>query len=257
MILQIETQGLPIWAQVVVAIITAIGGFSAAWFTFKSQVKSIRVELERVKIEGRKSDSEVSANYYKTLMDIQTEQYQRVLQINKKQEEKISEYESREKDLERQISELRDEVNNLKYKFLLNSKFAKDTFPFPRWKKDSKRRLVEVDELYVNTYYEPAGIKAVDAIGKTDIELWGDQIGEGWSKGDDYVYINKSTYIGIEKTIKNGIKTFELVIKFPSIITNDVVQQTEGFVMPITSQLIKDFMLLMEIPLCEEIAKNL
>lgn len=214
------------------------------------EIDSQNAQIEKLKVqnESKKIDSEVGSVTIDKLIELQAKE-------NAQLRQKITHLEEISQIDRKSLQTLTNEIQNLKIKLFIIDKLEDDSFSFPKWKKDTKGRILKVNDKYVKRYYEPANINPLDAIGKTDTELWGDEIGRNWRKGDSYVYLNKETYIGIEKTVVNEESIFEMVVKIP-IIVDEIVEYSEGFTIPINKPIVYAFLEALEIPKCDIIEEK-
>jgi len=128
------------------------------------------------------------------------EHKQNVLKLEKTEDEckqRLENHEAIIDDLRTTILDLRNKIAYLET--------AKNDFPFPCWFKDMSHTMTWLNAAYVEQILKPNGKKESDYIGKTDIDLWGEEIGKSYQASDRKSLRYKGgIIITNEKVIVNG-----------------------------------------------------
>lgn len=85
--------------------------------------------------------------------------------------------------------------------------------PFPAWRKDARGRMVWLSKSYIKNYLQPNGLEEEDYLGKTDIEVWGEEIGGEYYRNDREM-VARNEMIVVKENIKGNGQ--HVIIKWPS-----------------------------------------
>lgn len=105
------------------------------------------------------------------------------------------------KDLEHTNEErdrLRAQVIDLQQKVILLESDHQD-LPLPMWLKDLHGNMLSLNMAYEETFLHPIGKTASEYIGKTDVDIWGKEVGETYLRHDKMVIRTGRTWRGIEE----------------------------------------------------------
>jgi len=95
--------------------------------------------------------------------------------------------------------------------------------PIPMWMKDELGTMISLNDDYEKSFLLPLGKSREDYIGKTDIEFWGKEIGEIYSRNDQVVIQSKKPMVTVEP-INTAVGIDKVyVIKYPYLISEQYV----------------------------------
>lgn len=180
--------------NIITAIISIIGtGLGVKFFDY----------LRDNKKEGIATYKDLLERVEKELIDIKSE--------NRIMREEIDDVRSKNKELQGQM-------------ILLQS--ADNLYPFPMWLKSPNGTMLVINDEYVRIF----NIKKSEYIGKTDVEIWGEEVGTSYWNNDLKILKGKKLYVGREN-VPTGSGEW-LIIKFPLKI-GDIVIGLKGYAIPI------------------------
>lgn len=116
---------------------------------------------------------------------------------------------------EQRIRILETEVATLRNQLILLESAHQD-LPIPMWLKDTELKMIVLNESYVDVFLTPLGKKSGDYIGKTDFDVWPEEIAKKFIEHDRKVMRTKKTFIGVESVVDgDGQKVPYKIIKYP------------------------------------------
>ena len=139
------------------------------------------------------------------------------------------------KNAEFKCQEINREVNRelatLKASFTL-LKASSPNIPIPMWFKDINGVMLSVNDSYEEKFLIPLGKTRDDYIGKTDVEIWGEEIASEFWRNDQEALMSKDP-ISVFENVNAGKGIFERynIIKYPSKIA-DVAVGIAGIALP-------------------------
>lgn len=116
-------------------------------------------------------------------------------------------------DINENIRVLEKDVLGLRNQIILLESAHMD-LPIPMWLKDTKGIMLALNASYEQTFLIPNGKTTSDYIGKTDIDVWGQEIGTQYWKHDQQVLRTGRKFDGKEIVEVDGEKTEYRVIKY-------------------------------------------
>lgn len=135
---------------------------------------------------------------------------------------KVEKLEQREDSYINRIKELENEVSLLKNKLVLVQAAQLD-MPIPQWIKDTKGTMLALNVSYEDTFLTPVNKTSADYIGKTDEQVWGEQIAEHYSKADRLVLRSRKVWQGEEVVDFGSHKEDWLIMKYPIYSGNLII----------------------------------
>lgn len=115
----------------------------------------------------------------------------------------------------KKIDNLNNVISNMSFKIkVLES--AKFSIPYPMWIKGSDGRIISINNEYELFFLKPKGLSSVNYIGKTDYDLWPDDIASQYRANDFKVLTNNKPFLGAEN-IPNilGKNDIWIIVKYP------------------------------------------
>ena len=95
--------------------------------------------------------------------------------------------------------------------------------PIPMWMKDELGTMISLNDEYERTFLLPLGKSREDYIGKTDVDFWGKEIGEIYTRNDQVVIHSKKPMVTVEPVNTNDGVSKVYVIKYPYLISEQYV----------------------------------
>lgn len=87
--------------------------------------------------------------------------------------------------------------------------------PVAMWLKNMKLEMLSLNQAYEDLFLMPRGLSRRDYIGKTDVDVWPEEIAKAFQKNDYSVIRTGKTLYAIEKVITNdGLEVDCYVVKF-------------------------------------------
>ena len=136
----------------------------------------------------------------------------------------VAEYRKEVETLRERINELeaenlreRSTSAELKNKIVLLESAHYD-LPFPQWLKNTSFEMLSVNQAYEDVFLRPAGLRATDYIGKTDFDIWPDEVARKFVENDKKAMEGKGEYwSGIEPLwVKdNDVSKLWVIYKYP------------------------------------------
>jgi len=95
--------------------------------------------------------------------------------------------------------------------------------PIPMWMKDELGTMISLNDEYERAFLLPLGKSREDYIGKTDVDFWGKEIGEIYTRNDQVVIHSKKPMVTVEPVNTNDGVSKVYVIKYPYLISEQYV----------------------------------
>ena len=128
-----------------------------------------------------------------------------------------------------QIRNLEASYEKLRANMLLVS-MAEDNYPAPKWLKSPDGVMLRLNKAYETEFLLPFGITRSDYIGRTDFEIWPDEIARKFREKDQFVIKTGEPVTTIEVVeYPDGTRENFEVTKYPWII-NGTVLGVAGYV---------------------------
>ena len=109
--------------------------------------------------------------------------------------------------------QLRADLISLRNKIILLESAQNDS-PLPMWLKDTDGTMLALNGAYEEMFLIPNGLKMQDYIGKTDYDIWPEEIAKQYRAHDSKVYKSGKTFKGPERVVVNGEDVPITVIKY-------------------------------------------
>lgn len=125
--------------------------------------------------------------------------------------------------MEQQLAELKAHNEILKEKVnLLESSHMK--VPLPMWLKDREGRMLSLNKHYEEVFLAPMGLTAQDYIGKTDFDIWPEEVARKFVDNDNRAFATNNTQYTLEPVPgTNGEITEWIIVKYIRYIDNIAV----------------------------------
>lgn len=150
-----------------------VAGVITAWFNY------------RAKYDTNQSDS------YKYTIDFLKEDNERLRVDNSELHLDIVRLKERVTSLERTVTKYEHKI------MLLES--THNYSPFPTWLKDMDGIMLSLNDAYEKVFLIPNGLSRSDYVGKNDIEVWGEEIGNRYMDNDQKALrSNNKVWVGTE-----------------------------------------------------------
>lgn len=144
---------------------------------------------------------------------------------------RLQEAEEREKECLENYATMIKELNALKASVTL-LKASAPTIPIPMWVKDTNGIMLSLNDAYEQTFLKPLGKTRNDYIGKTDTEVWGEEIAKEFRINDNIAALSDEPISVFENVnIGNGIFKEYNIIKYRNKIA-DLVISIAGIALP-------------------------
>lgn len=122
-----------------------------------------------------------------------------------------------------EIKKLREELSNLRNKMVMLESAHFD-LPLPQWLKDTDGTMLSVNAEYESVFLTNLNLKAMDYIGKHDIDIWGADVAKQFKETDLRVYRTKKPHHTIESVPDgNGNVVKYEVFKYPRFSGNIII----------------------------------
>ena len=72
------------------------------------------------------------------------------------------------------------------------------SLPIPQWLKDTNGIMISVNDAYEKEFLLPFGKTKADYLGKTDFDVWPEEVAEAFVSNDRLVYHSKGFWVGVE-----------------------------------------------------------
>ena len=191
------------WGIVIQNILTVLGGgIVGSFFTYK---------LGKKKQDNNDFISIISE--HKQLLEIYKEEYKtEVVELRKKLES-----------VELKLIMRDAEITQLRNQLMIFESSHSD-IPIPVWLKDTDGKMLFLNEEYEKAILQPLGKTRNDYIGKTDIEVWGDDIGSNFLEHDKQIIRGRRS-IQFEEVWPGANEVFYTgkVIKYPRFLGRTVI----------------------------------
>jgi PAS domain-containing protein len=115
-----------------------------------------------------------------------------------------------------------EEINKLRMQLITLENSANDA-PLPIWLKDNNGYMIFLNSYYEDMFLTPAGKTIDDYIGKSDVDVWGEEIGEEYRGNDLEVHYNRKAIRYVENVKVNGVESAIEVLKYPRFYKNQVI----------------------------------
>lgn len=141
-----------------------------------------------------------------------SEEYITLLEKYKEDNDQLRKH---ERENRKQLEELKEIVGELRNKLLLMESAHYD-LPLPQWLKDNNGVMLAFNTAYEDLFIIPNNMNPADYIGHTDIEFWGEEIGNEYRSNDIKVERSRKPTHVVE-TVKNVYGDDELweFFKYP------------------------------------------
>lgn len=149
-------------------------------------------------------------------------------------EAELKEIKEENKIMRAEVDTLKEKNNHLENQIILMQS-ADNLYPFPMWLKSPNGTMLVINDEYVHIF----NIKKSDYIGKTDVDVWGEEVGREYWNNDLKILKGKKLYVGMEK-VPAGNGDW-MIVKFP-LKVGDIVIGLKGYAIPVS----KDDMLLLD-----------
>lgn len=181
------------------------------------------------RVANRKQDE----SDFATLVDRWQELYNKQLEKEKRQEQRIEKLEKEVEILKKESFSKDSRIDELQHQLMIFESSHADV-PVPIWLKDTNGKMLFVNSEYEKQILNPIGLGAESYIGKTDNDVWGDAIASKFKAHDKKVMRLKRS---IEFTEvwrgANGIEFEGRVIKYPRFLNRKTVIGIGGIILDI------------------------
>jgi len=169
------------WVQILLALIAA--GFTADYFGIVKHNKELSSSDKTLLIEELRNDR----NYYQSLY----------------------------KECQESVVQVQKDLSDIKQNTTLLTAVKYD-IPVPMWLKDSKGKMVFINNEYERLFLFPVGKTMEDYIGKTDYDIWDKETAEQYRKNDIRAMQSQNPIYTTELIPMAGTLPKELrVVKYP------------------------------------------
>lgn len=148
-----------------------------------------------------------------------------------KLESRIESLELAMADLQLAYNELMVENNVLKNSIILLSTSNIDV-PFPAWIKNSDGVMLKANLAYQTVFLNHINKGLHDYIGKTDYDIWPNDVADQYTQNDQMVMKTGRVYTGTENVIMDGRREQWFIIKYRWKAANGVVLGVAGMALP-------------------------
>lgn len=132
-------------------------------------------------------------------------------------------YQTLYRDCQESVNDMQKDLAFLKSNLQLVGAITND-LPMPMWLKDVDGRMMYLNKAYEQAYLIPMGLTANDYIGKTDADVWGEEIGEMYRQADAIAMQSDKPTISIERVEGKGLKSRDIkVVKYRRKLGNTVL----------------------------------
>lgn len=153
-------------------------------------------------------------------------------------EKLLSPLQSRVGELEKQLeisrqkeSEYQNRINTLENQLILFESSHID-IPLPMWMKDTQGKMVFLNRMYEDMFLIPRGYSINDYVGKTDFEVWSEDVAKDFVANDKTVMRTKKHTRVIEKVNDGSGGAFYVdVLKYPRMTHGGKVIGLSGIIM--------------------------
>lgn len=128
-------------------------------------------------IKSKRQDNEDAKDKYDRVFERMEDEnnrlnkeYNRVIALN-------DEFRNNNIELRKEIDKLKSSLYDLRNKVVLLESNSSN-FPFPFWLKGTDGRMLSMNKACESVFLKNAGLTIEDAIGKTDVQVWGREQGE-------------------------------------------------------------------------------
>ena len=123
---------------------------------------------------------------------------------NKRLREENQTHISKQNELFKKIADLEKRISNLNTKLLIMES-AGMNIPLPTWLKDLDGTMLAINDSYELYFLKPIGKKKEDYIGKTDFDIWDEDVAKVYKENDLAVlHSEKKIWFGEEPIVLNG-----------------------------------------------------
>ena len=184
-------------------IISAAAGIIGTIITQYAIKLKNKADARKTHFEG---DAVLVTNYSKLIEEIKT--------LKDNTDKENAELRERLRECEKNGIKNYQELTELKFQ-LIQLESADFDMPFPRWIKDHEGKMLKLNKSYEQIFLTPNGKKMMDYIGKTDVDIWGEEIGKMYQENDQWVMKNKKVWRGTEKVNIDGKISDCKIVKYP------------------------------------------
>lgn len=103
--------------------------------------------------------------------------------------------------------------------------------PYPEWIKSTNGTMLFINKSYEDVFLIPEGKKISDYLGKTDFDVWPENIAKIYSDNDNEVILTKSV-IEFGETVSIGGKKININVSKWPVMIGDLVVGVRGMVYP-------------------------
>lgn len=105
--------------------------------------------------------------------------------------------------------------------------------PIPMWRKSKDGMMLDLNKPYETMFLKPNGFSKAHYVGKTDVQMWGEEIGNEYARGDSEA-INKRDVITFLEKVKFGSKIYRMwIVKWPVFSGSEIIG-VQGLAIPKT-----------------------
>ncbi|MFS4469104.1 PAS domain-containing protein [Maribacter sp. 2210JD10-5] len=187
------------WTLIITGLISALsGGALASFLTFK--------------LGNRKQDESEFATLVK--------EYKEIVENNKAD---LVELRNEVKEIRKDLTEAKLENQQLRNQLMIFESSNTDV-PLPIWLKDTDGKMLFVNPEYERALLNPIGKSSEDYIGKTDVDVWGEETGKQFQAHDKKVMRSKKPMEFVERWKgMNGAEYEGRIIKYPRFLNRTVI----------------------------------
>lgn len=186
------------WTQVITALISAAaGGGLGSLLTYKAKAKEQENDEFRILIAEYKEMLKANRN------DIENLQHQ------------IDE-------LKAQLSERELTILGLQNRLIIFESSHTD-IPLPMWLKDTKGVMLFLNDEYEKQILHPIDMTKADYIGRTDRDVWAEEIADAWRENDLKIMRTKSPQMMTEHWYGPDGMIEGRVVKYPRFLNRTVI----------------------------------
>ena len=169
-----------------------------------TQIANYLVQRRRIQIDSKKSDNDITMSMMEKLeLD------------NKRLREEEETNSKRLVELERRLTELTQTV------MLMES--AHQDLPLPQWLKDRNGIMLAFNQSYEETFLVPIGVTKNEYIGRSDYDIWPEEIAKQYAINDRKVLLSRVVWEGEEDVqTPDGVGKWR-VIKYPRFSGNILI----------------------------------
>lgn len=127
-----------------------------------------------------------------------------------------------EKENRDRIDSLESQISLLRAQIVALESIQLD-LPIPMWLKDLNGLMMSLNKPYENAFLKPRKLTSVDYIGKSDSNVWSDDVCLKFKISDSYVKTNKDLHYSIVDIPFDTYSEKWIVVKYPRILNNELI----------------------------------